>query len=333
MANTLVFESTDPLKIDLRKRKIESSFLRRIKSILKNISIDAESLFLSNGNLDASQLANNYRADFIKEIRDIYRKTIKEFGFSVRSDLKSLGFHDEEYQSSFDFCIKQNVSLSSEGVSSSLKDLNSSFINASVLFIANESESQVDLITRTNEKDISNSVIISESLYQARQQNLISERDSLSQDAFFAEGVVSDKARRKIESLDREIENNRINKTALVANLLGVTLLDKAESRAKLINEQNVGLAESFSRSKEAELVDDQGFLKEDGEKVVMIKEWVSILDSRTRDAHVIADGQIVLRADKFIVDGELLDRPLDPSGSPGNIIRCRCVAMYSIKD
>jgi hypothetical protein len=54
-------------------------------------------------------------------------------------------------------------------------------------------------------------------------------------------------------------------------------------------------------------------------------KEWVSRGDSRVRDAHIAADGQVVAVNMPFIVKGESLMYPGDPAGSASNIINCRC--------
>lgn len=56
-----------------------------------------------------------------------------------------------------------------------------------------------------------------------------------------------------------------------------------------------------------------------------LLKEWISALDERTRPAHAAANGQIKPFKQPFIVDGENLQRPADPSGSAGNVINCRC--------
>jgi len=62
-------------------------------------------------------------------------------------------------------------------------------------------------------------------------------------------------------------------------------------------------------------------------------KEWVAAIDSRTREAHADADGQIVDINDAFDVDGEALMFPGDPDGSPDNTINCRCSTVYSQLD
>ena len=64
-----------------------------------------------------------------------------------------------------------------------------------------------------------------------------------------------------------------------------------------------------------------------------MKREWVSASDDRTRDEpdadHRDADGQTVGMNEPFIVSGERLMFPGDPSGSPENIINCRCAVVF----
>ena len=73
---------------------------------------------------------------------------------------------------------------------------------------------------------------------------------------------------------------------------------------------------------------------KESG--VVSSKEWVSGSDDRVRDGefdHVDANGQIALINEPFIVSGEELMFPGDPSGSAGNVINCRCAQVFLVDD
>ena len=61
-------------------------------------------------------------------------------------------------------------------------------------------------------------------------------------------------------------------------------------------------------------------------------KEWVSALDSRTRTKnfnHVRANGERVAMDGMFMNTGEDLEYPKDSGGSAGNVINCRCVALY----
>tara|TARA_R110002167_G_scaffold30123_9_gene99926 strand:+ start:456 stop:2069 length:1614 start_codon:yes stop_codon:yes gene_type:complete len=57
-------------------------------------------------------------------------------------------------------------------------------------------------------------------------------------------------------------------------------------------------------------------------------KSWLSSTDSRTRRTHLRADGQTVLMDEPFIVGGERMDRPLDPSADAAEVVNCRCVVQ-----
>ncbi len=58
-------------------------------------------------------------------------------------------------------------------------------------------------------------------------------------------------------------------------------------------------------------------------------KEWISMRDSKVRDDHAAADGQIVGLNDFFLVGSEKLEFPGDPNGSIENTINCRCIIGY----
>jgi uncharacterized protein with gpF-like domain len=69
-------------------------------------------------------------------------------------------------------------------------------------------------------------------------------------------------------------------------------------------------------------------------------KEWIASIDSRTRSFekgdmydHVELDGVTVEKNEKFATSTafgvEMLEYPGDPSGSPGNIINCRCTVAF----
>lgn len=62
-------------------------------------------------------------------------------------------------------------------------------------------------------------------------------------------------------------------------------------------------------------------------------REWLSTRDERCRDAHLLADGQVVGIDEKFDVGGEKLDYPGDPNGDPSNVINCRCTTIPKLSD
>lgn len=58
-------------------------------------------------------------------------------------------------------------------------------------------------------------------------------------------------------------------------------------------------------------------------------QEFIATRDGRVRDDHADADGQVVPMGAPFDVGGEPLLYPGDPSGSPENIINCRCTVAF----
>lgn len=63
---------------------------------------------------------------------------------------------------------------------------------------------------------------------------------------------------------------------------------------------------------------------------VTLFKTWDSRDDSAVRPGHKRADGQTVSIYQPFIVNMEPLMAPGDPSGSPANVINCRCKPLFS---
>ncbi len=73
---------------------------------------------------------------------------------------------------------------------------------------------------------------------------------------------------------------------------------------------------------------------------VVMVKEWISSLDARTRQPphsqfdHYEMNGKRVGLDEEFDVSGQDMLYPGDPKGSAGNVINCRCtVAQIPLRD
>ncbi|HOB89780.1 MAG TPA: phage minor head protein, partial [Candidatus Colwellbacteria bacterium] len=91
------------------------------------------------------------------------------------------------------------------------------------------------------------------------------------------------------------------------------SIYDEAQDfRAETIARTEVGAAQNFGRT--AEMTNQR----------VEKKVWIATF-SNTRPAHAAADGQIVRVDEAFSVDGEDLEYPGDPNGSPDNTINCQC--------
>ena len=106
-----------------------------------------------------------------------------------------------------------------------------------------------------------------------------------------------------------------------VATVLDATGTERWPSRAvtvartETIGALNFGRSDSFSA-----VADELG-----GEFEQM---WLATLDNRTRPDHADADGQTVPLNSPFVVGGEDLMFPGDPTGSAENVINCRCSTL-----
>jgi len=82
-------------------------------------------------------------------------------------------------------------------------------------------------------------------------------------------------------------------------------------ARTTMVGADNAGAMEAYGQS-----------------GVVSEVAWLAALDDRVREDHAIAHGQVRRLGESFDVGGESLSYPGDPSGSPGNIINCRCAVQ-----
>lgn len=109
------------------------------------------------------------------------------------------------------------------------------------------------------------------------------------------------------------------------AKLVKQVALSKSFSRARTIARTETHAAANVATQGAAELAGAQLGIQ-------FKRVWVAALDDRTRDSasdHRAADGQQRGMTEPFSVSGELLMQPGDPSGSPGNVINCRCAVVY----
>lgn len=66
---------------------------------------------------------------------------------------------------------------------------------------------------------------------------------------------------------------------------------------------------------------------------VVAGQEWIATRDSRTREAHAAADGQIVAVGTAFTVDGSRAAYPGDPNLPASQTVNCRCTVAFLTPD
>jgi len=97
-------------------------------------------------------------------------------------------------------------------------------------------------------------------------------------------------------------------------------------SRAETIARTEVHGAANYAQLETATKAEKEFDIK-------MVKEWVAVNDSRTRDPHANVDGQTVDKDSNFNVNGEMMARPLDPNASAENVINCRCSMIFRKKE
>lgn len=91
----------------------------------------------------------------------------------------------------------------------------------------------------------------------------------------------------------------------------------RTNARTTMTGAQNAGRMETYRKA------EDLGI---EGQK-----EWLATLDSHTRHAHAMLDGQKRPRDEPF--DSELgpIMYPGDPDARPANVYNCRCTLIYSV--
>ncbi len=318
------------IKLDIEKKKLEASITVKISQVFKNMANDASNLYLATGTLNSELLSKNYSPEFLKEVRDAMRKSIKLFGFKLRKKIElkhDLYFNIREIKK---IISEIKIIIQDDDLPEKIRQINNKFLLASSLFIANESEKQNDYITNTNQEMLTSALIkadvdFTQSL-QESQALLFTLEEKLPSLPIEERTVIS----RQIINIRNQIAISNNNKSAIIAENIRTNLLLKSPSRSELISSQNVGLAESWSRQTEAELVDQANLVGKNG-IIEVTKEWFAILDKHTRSAHAEADGQVVGVNEMYNVWGEDLKYPRDPNASAKNIMNCRCISNFGV--
>jgi hypothetical protein len=327
-----------PQSIDRRRLVIEEVHRPKVNKIFNEMANDAAALYGLTGTIDIKQFVENYRADFTKQIRDIYRDTIDEFGFSIRSTIKkhwNINF-DVKYQRKSlkkRLVQKQVVQIDDPEFDDKIDVVNEQFELESALFVANQSESQANIVTQTNGGVLAGAIAAGLAAFSSEQQNLEVEIDETLNRMANSTGRTRNAATRKVTRLKQTLARLLKNKNKFVGNEIKTKIKSNGKNRSKIITEYNVGLGESKSRHDEGRLINEASLITEQKKILKTVKQWSSILDKRTRIAHVDANGQIVDFREKFLVGGEELIYPRDPAGSAENVINCRCTFMMFVME
>lgn len=283
------------------KQKIENLMVRNLRPLFIRMAKDFEKSVSDSLSVPDQ---NKYRDRLEKIIARGMKTTAEIFTRNIRNDLKkgiSL------------FEIKADERI--EGGKEERKQIALEIAAKVALFIAEQKLKQANLVLETNYKQMR------ESIDRAIEQ--LAETKSY---------------RFKIEKKAPVDAGSDLISYDQVGKLASKLFKQTSGSRPDLISFQTVGMAESFSKQAEAEVL-NKSDVTIDGEPVKgkLQKSWNAILDSKTREAHADADeeymGSPIDINDPFVVDGENLMYPRDPAGSAGNVINCRCAVLYVTDD
>lgn len=133
---------------------------------------------------------------------------------------------------------------------------------------------------------------------------------------------INDTTRNQVEAAITTFKNNGASLSELTVHLQTKVLPSISVYRARTIATTTTTTAMNAGSNAMMQRFRDD----------LQYQQWFTQKDDKVRENldfdHVEADGQRVEIGQSFIVSGESLRYPGDPSGSLGNIINCRCFAI-----
>ena len=142
-------------------------------------------------------------------------------------------------------------------------------------------------------------------------------------------GTVASQYERIVNSAFEGIEAGEQLTSETIGTTASATFASLIPAKADLIAEIETQNASEGSKQIELSSLIGAGVLLQSETK----KQWMTVLDDRTRSSHVIADGQTRDASDLFSVQGQSLERPGDTShgATMSNVARCRCSSITII--
>jgi len=129
-----------------------------------------------------------------------------------------------------------------------------------------------------------------------------------------------------LKSIQEAVQNNIDPDPDVIAKLVTDDFLKKIDGKAEIIAITETQNIAEKTKEEQYRALSQVG----DPTTDIFVKQWVSILDGKTRPWHARADGQRVGISEPFIVKGERLMYPGDTTFgvSLDNIINCRCSSL-----
>ena len=138
---------------------------------------------------------------------------------------------------------------------------------------------------------------------------------------------MSEQAKKKIPKSMRW-NKGHIQSEIMQGIIQGKSALDVAKGLVKAVNmDKNASVRNARTALCSARSAGTNDRYKEarDDYGVDIKKQWLATLDGKTRHEHRELDGQIKDLDEPFIVDGEEIQYPADPTAEPRLIYNCRC--------
>lgn len=305
----------------IERKPLIAKFLPDVRRLYADIIKDYLSMYKVGSDMDYSIIRDHFKMRFQSLLIYIFNTTAYKFGRKLRTQ---IGFEKYGYKD-----IKNDA-----------QDINSRYDATIFNTFSVMADKQSDEIMNTVEEDLQ---FYTDKAAQDYTTQLSVAIDSLNKINIALAGIMVYNAKmkelvRRQNTLINEIKNLRENKDFVIKMNIKKSLQSRFKSRADLVTEQSVGGAQSVSQQVEAQSIQAQAgafvgatvAIKPAEYANLLTKEWVSILDRKTRPWHLHADGQIVKVQNAFVVGNERLMMPRDPNGSAKNTMRCRCEAVYS---
>jgi len=293
--------------------KLEEQFAPKVRKMLTDMGQDVASIYISTRTIIP---LDNYRPQMITLLRDHYRRVIPKFGYFLRDRIAGSKSKRELMHKFVHWVLNK-------------KNIDDDFDTESVVYINNHSENQADIIIGNQQnvaEDNINKALISLLLLMGTPESQIAPVLQLDRQGrrSILENMVDSNVTFSQERKNRELRRliNRENRLSAVSR-----------SNAIALTETNNSI--NFAMETETELAQNDPETIAAGAAVGVAvanlqKEWVAVLDSRTRPTHVAADGQVVGINENFVVGGYQMRFPTDSSlGAPaGEIVNCRCKSI-----
>ena len=282
--------------------ELRESMKKDINKLFKLILRDYVRSFTELGIIPSQ---NQYKEKWEEIILKHTKNTAKIFSKTLRNGLnKSIGFFETKSTSELEISLEDN------------KALNDVIAESLAVWLINNAEKATEEINNTTSKEISNAT-------NSARRTLLEQKST---DKLEKKDI-------KIIEVKQEEEIGVLITDQQVSALAADVLEDRFEVREDIIAFNEIGKAQSEAKFQEA-LNLNKSNATIDSEPITgtIKKVWNAILDQKTRVAHAEADffyhDNPIDINEPFIVDGEQLQYPRDPAGSPGNTINCRCQMM-----